>query len=88
MTAAHCRHPYVTSAARCLHCNADCSQQLAAAVRTLNAEIARSLASGPHSPSNGHPSTGIGVQIATDPGHAPRRGGSEFFCTTARYGGS
>jgi hypothetical protein len=49
--------------------------------------LAGSSLSGPHSPSTDHPSTGKGVQIATDPGPAPRHGGGAFFCTALPHGG-
>lgn len=34
-----CRHAYVNSDAHCLHCGADCSAEIAAAVDALNAYI-------------------------------------------------
>lgn len=78
-----CRHANVISDGRCLHYGADLSAELAAATRALNAEIDRQFLGVTHSPSNTPPSTGRGVQIATNPAPAPRHGGLSFFCTTS-----
>lgn len=71
-------HRYVTSDGQCMHCNADCSQQIATAVAALNAEMDRQLTSDAHSPGTAPLTTGRGVAIATGRRPAPRLGGLSF----------